>query len=272
MARSREEQAAEVARLAKRAVNLWLDAPDDQVSRPVFVVGCQRSGTTMLIETIAELPGVWVHPEKSPLACDDYRLRSPAVIDLLTRVTPAAAVVYKPVCDSHLTDRILAAHPSARAIWVVRRWSDVARSAVKKWGDHQLQVILDLAHGNTAAVGWRGERVPEAILAQLRELADGDLSPHAGAALFWYVRNSFYFSLGLDADPRVLLVRYKQMVGDKARTWPVIMDHLGVPYDPSMTAGIIDTSAGQPAPDDVPDRVRLLCEALAARFAVAGPA
>ena len=37
MARSREQQAAEVARLAKRALNQWLDAPDDQVSRPVFV-------------------------------------------------------------------------------------------------------------------------------------------------------------------------------------------------------------------------------------------
>lgn len=267
---NRTQAAHELWRLGKRALNQWLDAPDDRVATPVFVVGCQRSGTTMLIEVLAHVDDVWVHPEKSPVAYDDYRLRPPAVVDLVTRLTPAAAALYKPVCDSHLTDRLLATHPGSRAVWMVRRWPDVVRSAVRKWGAHQREVIEAIAAGRADTQGWRGERLPPGLVEQLAGVVrdHGPLSDNAGAALFWYVRNSFFFSLGLQHDPAVLLLRYEDLVRAPDEALPRVLAHLGVPYDPRVAEGIVDTSTGRPSPDDVPPAVAALCDALQARFEV----
>lgn len=261
-----EDRWRRLARTAKKAVNQWLDAPDDRVATPVFVFGCQRSGTTMLIDTLMAAPDLWVHPEKSSIAYDNFRLRSPAVVEFVTRHTPAATVIYKPLCDSHLADRILDAHPTGRALWAVRAWADVANSAVKKWGDHQRDVILQIVHGRADVVGWRGERLPEAVVARLAELAAPGLSPAAGAALFWWLRNSFYLSLGLDQDPRVQVVRYESLVTRPHEAFVPVFEHCGVPYQAAYTAGIVPTSVGRAPAPEVSPAIAAACDALAARL------
>jgi hypothetical protein len=258
--------------LAKKALNQWLDAPEGRVPQPLFIVGCQRSGTTMLIDTLMRAPDLWVHPEKSALAYDDFRLRSPATIAAITRFTPASTVIYKPLCDAHLTDRILAAHRTGHAWWVVRGWRDVADSAVRKWGTHQRDVILDLATGQGERWGWRTERVPEAMIAQLRQLVTADLTPEAGAALFWYVRNSFYYSLGLDTDPRVTLVRYENLVSNPEQAFRPLFAQLGVTADPAWTADIVDSSVGKQTAADIPADIVAVCDALLQRFVASSPA
>lgn len=259
-------QGASAWRLAKKAINQWLDAPEGRTPQALFIVGCQRSGTTMLIDTLMRAPDLWVHPEKSALAYDDFRLRSPATVEVITRLTPASTVIYKPLCDAHLTDRILAAHRTAHAWWVVRDWRDVANSAVRKWGSHQRDVIVDLAAGRGEAWGWRTERVPEAMIAQLKQLVTADLTPEAGAALFWYVRNSFYFSLGLDADPRVTLVRYEDLVSSPEASFRPLFAQLGVSADPAWTADIVATSVGKETAPDISREVTAVCDALLQRF------
>lgn len=251
--------------LARKAMNQWLDGDASRTTQPFFVLGCQRSGTTMLIDLMRRSPSVWVHPEKNPLAYDDYRLRSPATIDGIVWATPADVAVFKPLCDAHLADNILDAHPGAKGVWIVRRWREVARSAVRKWGDHQLQVIRDIAAGRAEAQGWRGERIPEVLREQLATLVTDDLSPHAGAALFWYVRNSFFHALGLDADPRVLLVRYEDLLDTPDLEARRVFAHAGAAYLTSWTADIAPPGPAA-ALDDVPPEVAALCDALQARF------
>lgn len=255
--------------LARKAMNQWLDAPEGRVPKALFVVGCQRSGTTMLIDTLMKAPQLWSHPEKSNIAYDNYRLRPPAVVDLVIQATPADTVVFKPLCDSHLTDRILDAHAGSRAIWMVRNWPDVAASAVKKWDNHQAEVIRAIAEGRADEVGWRGERIPDALVAQLREVVTPELTEIGGAALFWYVRNSFYFMLGLDRDPRVKLVRYEDLVGQPEQVFPALFAHIGASYDPAWIAGIQDRSSPVSRPEGVSDDIAALCDALQARLQTA---
>jgi hypothetical protein len=252
--------------LARKGVNQWLDAPEGRVPKGLFVVGCQRSGTTMLIDTLMKAPQLWSHPEKSNIAYDNYRLRTPSVVDLVIRSTPADTVVFKPLCDSHLADKILDAHADSRAIWMVRSWPDVASSAVKKWGSHQADVVRAIADGRADEVGWRGERIPAQLIAQLREVVTPEMSDIAGAALFWYVRNSFYFMLGLDQDPRVRLVRYEHLVTRPGEVFPALFAHIGASYDPAWIEDIQDRSTPTARPDGVSDDIAALCDALQARL------
>lgn len=251
--------------LAKRALNQWLDAPDDRVARPLFVVGCQRSGTTMLLDTLMRAPDLWVHPEKSSVAYDAFRLRSPGTIDLVTRLTPAAVAIYKPLCDSHLVDRMLAHHDNATAIWLVRRWEDVARSSVAKWGAHHLDIVRAVSAGLGDTVGWRGERVPEELVAQLAELVSADTTAEEGAALFWYLRNSFFFALGLDEEPRMQLLRYEDLVLRPAPTFEPVFRSLGVGWEPDWVADVVSSSVSSERPAIDP-RIASLCDALQERF------
>lgn len=251
--------------LARKGLDQWLDGADDRVPRAAFVFGCQRSGTTMTSDVLERSAHVWVHREKSPLAYDAFRLRSPAVTHALVRLSPADVVVFKPLCDSHLADRILDTHDGAVGLWLVRRWADVAKSAVAKWGPHQREVVQALAAGRASEVGWRGERLPEGLVAQLADVVTPDLSDEGGAALFWYVRNTFLFALGLDADPRVRVVRYEDLVADPDQGFGEVCRHLGVPYAPEIADGV-RIHAPEPLTLDVPGPVARLCDALQAKL------
>ncbi len=263
--RLRDNRAA-AFHLVRKAVNQWLDAPDDRQAHPFFVFGCQRSGTTMFIETLMAAPDLWVHPEKSQLAYDDFRLRSPATLSLITRLTPAAQAIYKPLCDSHLADRILDAHPDATGVWMVRRWEDVARSATAKWGDHHKDVVRAIASGRAADVGWRGERLPPVLIDQLGSLLDHTATAEDGATLFWYMRNSLYFSLHLQEHPRCRLVRYEDLVQRPEPTMRPIFEELGVGWDPAWVEGIVPTSVGAGGRDRVSPRIAAAADALQACF------
>lgn len=259
------------ALLAKKALNQWLDGDAGRVSRPLFVLGAQRSGTTMLCRVLERSSQVWVHPEKSTLAYADYRLRSPALVAAVTQLTPADVVVYKPLCDSHLGDRLLALHEGSRAIWAWRDPHAVARSAVAKWGDHQRTVVASIARGRARDMGWRGERIPPELAGQLAEVWHDDLSEHDGAALFWYLRNSFLFSLGLDTDPRVLPVSYAALVSDPVAAFRRVFDHAGLDFDARLVADV-DTASATPAPLALDPTVQALVGALHTRLKAATPA
>lgn len=267
-----ERSAVRRARMFGRFVRQWVERPEGATSSPVFVLGAQRSGTTMLIDTLRKSPEIWVHPEKSNIAYQAFRLRSPETIRRLTALTPATAVIYKPLCDSHLADRILAEHPRSRAIWMYRRWADVANSAVAKWGGHHKDVMDGIRSGALHELGWRGERLPAELVDQVRAVTDADSSPETGAALQWYLRNSFYFLLNLDAEPRVMLQAYEPLVERPAEVFPALFDFVGVPFDATYIDDVVPTSIGlRPAPA-VDPRVARLCDALTERLDAAAAA
>lgn len=257
--------------LATKAFDQWLDAPSGQHARPAFVFGCQRSGTTMLIDVLRRSPSVWVWPEKSHVPYEDYRLRAPATVDMVTRLTPAAVAVYKPLCDSHLADRILDLHAGARGLWAVRHWSDVARSAVAKWGGHQREVIEAIAAGRAAEVGWRGERLPDELVDQLRELSRDGLDDLAGAVLFWFMRNTFFWTLGLERDERVRVVSYEGLTARPDVVFPEVFGHLGAVYAPAWHGEVSPRGAKAGTIEGLPESVRAVADAVWRRFeALAG--
>jgi len=68
---------------------------------PVFIVGVQRSGTTMLGECLEMNPEIRHHPEHDDRAFHDFILRDEDTIDELVRRCPHKLVVFKPLTDSH---------------------------------------------------------------------------------------------------------------------------------------------------------------------------
>lgn len=232
--------------------------------RPVFVVGCNRSGTNMVCAGIGRSPHGWAYQESEfSLAFNAYYLRPAWILERLIRHTPAPVVAFGSILDSQFTGDLLSRFPGARAAWVYRRYEDVANScARKKWGDHLKDLARWVAHGELERLGARGERISSETVRLFGELFREDLSKEDYGCLYWYLRNHLYFELELDKDPRVLIVQYEDAVLNREGAFRRLFDFLGLPYDPVTIEHIFSSSVNKhPWPGVDPD-IQQLCDRL----------
>jgi len=238
----------------------------DRSRRLGFVLGCQRSGTKMVMWILDGSPVTRVFHENHASAFTGFQLRSDRYIQKLLKLQPAPNPIFKPICDSHRADELLESFPSARGAWIYRGFDDVANSAVKKWGDHQREVIDAVVRGDLERWGWRTARLPPSVLSELTAVHRSDLSAEEGALLFWYMRNAFFFSLGLDRDPRIRLVKYEALVREPEAHFPDLFEHLGARFEPHMLDRVRDSSVGRRPPPEASPAIRALCEGLQRRL------
>jgi hypothetical protein len=230
-------------------------------ARPVYLVGLQRSGTNMLVRGLDAAPEVEARNENDRELFHRFRLRGDDVLlDVIGR-SRHRIVLVKPLCDSHRVADLLALPTGVpgRALWMWRDADDRARSEVAKFGDANLRALRAIAAGDTGI--WQAGEVDPALVSSF----DLDvMDPHTAAALFWYLRNSLYFSLGLDQRADVQLLSYGSLVADPVAVAHRVCAFIGLPFRPSFVA---DVAAGPPrSPLPIDPRVRALCDELTARL------
>jgi sulfotransferase family protein len=240
--------------------------------RAIFVVGCQRSGTTMLLNVLGKSAECRVYQEGNGnnAAYDYYRLRSNETVKRLIQKSDTPAVVFKPVLDSQHTDRLLDLYSNAKAIWMYRSYLDVVSSSVKKWHGGQQEIMYGIAasiqrdpkHHQYAI----GERMSDRTLDLVRKLCNPGMSPEDGAALLWYVRNQIYFDLGLEKDQRVLLVRYEDLVTKPQQYFTRIFGFIDCSFDQQYIGDIFDTSIKKNVSPAISEEVDLLCREMMQRL------
>jgi hypothetical protein len=238
---------------------------------PVFVVGSQRSGTTMLLNVLGKSAKCRIYHESNNSPAYDYcRLRSNETVKSLIQNSYQPIVVFKPVLDSQHTDQLLDLCPNAKAIWMYRDYRDVVNSAVKKWQGDQKDIMYGIAAGiqrdpkhHQYAIS---DRMSDQTVSFVKKLCHPGMSPEDGAALFWYVRNLIYFDLGLEKDPRVLLVRYEDLVTKPQEYFSRILDFIGCPFDQKYVGDIRDTSVNKNAAPTINEDVERHCREMAQRL------
>lgn len=236
--------------------------------RPVFVVGCNRSGTNMVCEAIGKSPHGWAYQESEfSAAFSAYYLRSDWIIEWLIRSTPAPIVGFGSILDSQFTDDLLSRFEGARAIWIYRRYEDVANSCARmQWGYHLKDMVRWVAHGELEKLGARGKRISTDTVWLFSQLYRDDLSVEEGACLYWYLRNHLYFELNLDMDPRALLIQYEDTVMNKEKAFRKIFDFLGFPFDSVVVENVFASSVGKNPCPGINPAIQAVCDALKERL------
>jgi Sulfotransferase domain len=235
---------------------------------PVFIVGCNRSGTNMVCRAIGASPHGWDYPEHEfSIAFNGYYLRTDLIIGWLIRLTPAPIVTFGSILDSQRTDLLLSRFEGTKAIWVYRRYEDVANSCARQgWGDHFRDLVRWVARGELEKLGARGKRISPDTIRLFGELVREHLSDEEAACLYWHMRNQLYFDLGLHLDPRVLLVQYEDAVLNKEEVFRRIFDFLGFPFDPQITGHVFASSVNKHPWPGIDPGIRGACDALKARL------
>ncbi len=264
-----------------------------------FILGCQRSGTNMLIRTLDRMLEVDRFDEDDSRAFAGNRIKPKAVRDRLIAASDAACVIFKPICDSHRARELLRDHPGAKIIWIYRRFSDVAASAVHYWGDMSRLFMTDLlaGGGDWNEYQWNREGVTDEALTPLRAAISattpGAANNHPGAAprtlgdtahtpgtptadaamsdadagcLFWHLRNALFFSQELQSHRDTLLIRYETLVSDPPTGFAKLCSFLNLQFDPAAVASVHKESVGRGAQNKITPGVYRVCESLLARL------
>jgi hypothetical protein len=212
----------------------------------LFIVGCQRSGTSMIMNVLNRDLNTKCFGEFSPLTSNDpigkIRLNSlESVKGEFSRIR-APFIVVKPLVESQNTPELLNYFDNSTALWMFRGYKDVASSNIKYFGMtngiNDLRPIVDNEPNN-----WRSENVSSHVRKTIIKYFSEDMNPYDAAVLFWFARNSIYFDRELDKNPRVLLCFYEELVLDPERYVRKIYEKVGQPYPPiSITTEVHSNS------------------------------
>jgi hypothetical protein len=236
----------------------------------LFVLGSQRSGTTMIADVFAKSPDceVFLGDKRRLVFQGASRLVPMETIAKLVNDSPKRIAVFKPNNDLQYANVFLGFHPNSRIVWVYRDYRDAINSSIRRWGSAHRDIMLGISKGRILHPGQAAiaEGVSEALLAVLRSLCHDDLSVEDGAALLWYVRNSLYFDLHLARSERVLLVNYEACVQHPDKYFACMFEFVGAKFKPGYSRGVFDSSIGKQAEPALGKDVEALCRAMMAEL------
>lgn len=260
--RSPEWRARAAARVSKKLLGFARATPE---RTPVFIVGLQRSGTTMLMDIFH------LHPETEVLdeARDsrgfvDFRIRDPRTVRRIIEQSHYRFPCFKIIADSHILPSILDGLSNPKVLWMYREPGPNAASRLAKFPFGTAAIRGVCANGPGG--GWFAEGVSPAIRRTLREIDRSHFTDFDYACLVWWVRNQLYFEMDLASDPRVRLLRYETLVTQPEPTMNALFDWTGMGCSKLAMRFVHARSVKKPDLPTFDPQVEALCSDLLRRL------
>lgn len=188
----------------------------------LFIFGCQRSGTTITSNILGKLNYVKSYAEVNTEITDQdteegdlHTIRLNPLEDVKQKLLarPEPIVVVKPLVESQYASKILDYFPNSRALWMYRNPQDTVSSLIKLFGARTKKRVFYRMIGEKD--NWRAEGITDELRETLSQFAGDELTIPDAWGLFWYARNSLFFSQSLQDDQRIVLVKYQKLVQQK---------------------------------------------------------
>jgi len=224
----------------------------------------------MLCEALDADPRTHVFGEFSRLSADDkqhgIRLNPLVKVNSVISRVHGQLVVLKPIVESQRTVELLQGISHSRALWLFRHYEDVASSDLRRFGPgngtRNLRPIVHQAPDN-----WRSQNISGETREMVLRYYSEDMNPFDAAALFWFIRNRFFFQQGLGDDPRVILAQYEDLVLAPGPQMRRIYRFLGQDYPGDhIVRRMHPISVGRGKDIDLSGEIRDLCEGMLARL------
>jgi Sulfotransferase domain len=238
--------------------------------RILFIFGCQRSGTTLLQEIFDQDLDAKVYGEFSAISRTrgkrhDIRLRALEEVKAIFERDRVGLIVAKPIVETQNARRLLAYFAGAKAVFIYRHYAAVASSNLKEFGKlNGIRNLRPIVNGESQ--NWRAEGVPQEIRSMVSARFREDMNPHDAAALFWYVRNRFFFDLGLDQESSIMPLRYEDLVREPATMIGGIYRFVGAHSSPAGATLVHGASAAKGKDVKLSPDIEALCRELLGRL------
>lgn len=236
----------------------------------LLILGCQRSGTTLVQQILQRDMRSKVYGEFSKLSSQDreHRIRLNPLDSVRDAINADRAdlIVMKPLVESQNALKMLDAFENAKVLWMYRDFRDTAVSSINLFGPdvglNELKSVIDNRKGD-----WRAE----GLSSELRDIVAAnyspDMDPHDAAGLFWFVRNSWLFEQNLQTNGRVMICSYENLVAEPASTIKKVYDFIGLEFPgEKILPSIYQESAGQGDDLQMSEEIQRLCSDLLGRI------
>ena len=200
-------------------------------STKIFVVGCQRSGTTLLMDIFEKDFQTVVYREGSNIFKDDgsLRLKELGIVKKEFERRKSKLIVAKPLLDSQNCNDIIKSFPNSKAVWIFRNYKDVASSNLKLFGiNNGISDIKPIYEKNK--IDWRAEKYSNATRHIIKKFFSFAMNPYDAAALFWYSRNIIFFEQRLNENKNIILCNYEELVENPLEVSKRLYDFIGVNF------------------------------------------
>ena len=198
----------------------------------LFIVGCQRSGTSLMVRIFDNDLNAKCFSEHSVLSTRDekgFHLNPLDEVNEEFSKVRAPFVILKPLVESQNLLRLLDYFDGSKALWMYRHYKDVAASNLGHFGErngiNDIRPIVENEVGN-----WRNENLSNSVREKITNFFYEDMNIYDAAVLFWYARNSLFFDLELDNKPDVFMCKYKDLVMLPGRMMRGIYEKVRQPY------------------------------------------
>lgn len=207
--------------------------PRQKNRKLLFIVGCQRSGTSLMNRIFSRDLNVSVYREASKLSSTDLpkklRLNPLNQVQQELERNKAPIIVLKPLVESQNILQLLDYFSQSKALWMYRHYKDTAISLVGRFGaTTSLRNIKCIVEGDRSS--WHAEGASDYVRSVVMQHYLEAMSPYDAAALFWFARNQLFYELNLDRNPHVLMARYEDLAIDPGATIEKIYRFLGSSY------------------------------------------
>lgn len=197
---------------------------------PIFIFGCQRSGTTHVERLFRADPRSSVFGEFSTLSISPKHTvwQDHSAMQKILAQNPGAYWVVRSLFSSHQILETLQAWPGGTAIWIFRDANSVVDSMIRKW-QGSFRAISERVESNQLG-HWALRRLWNEVEAEAKALAPSARREEHWRnvyALFWAARNSLVFELNLAKSPRVLLSDYDDFTRDPEKCLSVLWERVG---------------------------------------------
>lgn len=227
-------------------------------SKPVFVLGKQRSGTSMLMFIFHRHSDTLVFDEhKNNAAFENFRLRDIGCILKIVENARFHTVCFKPISDSHLIELLHEAFPDGQFVWLYRDFKDTANSSLRKFTEATRAIKL-VCRGEPGG-GWFAEGISPQIADTLRDVYRADLPEFDLACLVWWARNQIILQSGLIGRPNITLLKYEALAVDPRRMLAWLCHRIDVEYMDSIGRKVSARSIGRHAAPGIDHDVERLC-------------
>ncbi len=243
----------------------------NQPQQLLFIIGCQRSGTTLMTRIFNRDFNTLVYPEHSSLSkqdqLDGLRLNPLPQVEKRIKATRFPLVVLKPLVETQNSCQLLDFFDGSKALWMYRDYRDVALSNLRRFGLQNgiknLRYIVQEQEDN-----WRVEKLTPEYRDLVSRYFSEEMNPYDAAALFWIVRNSFFFTQDLAAQPAVRMLRYRDLVTEPLATITAVYNFAQRPFPGDrLVQEVHQTSLGKgQAQIDLSPDIQTLCEEMLARL------
>jgi hypothetical protein len=228
-----------------------------------FIFGCQRSGTTMVQQTLLDRSWRVLIMEEHDRRLvgddpDETTWQEGSIVFRRVRALPFEVVAVKPLVESYRAVELLDTAGRASAIWMLRHYLDVSQSNLRRFG-------LGNAHRDLEpfltgdSMNWRCWGATDETREQVVELLRVGLEPLDAAALFWWTRNQLYFDQHLYEDERVRILRYERVCSCPEDVIRSLSSHIGVSLPVRSTVPRVRSRGEAASTGELSPKIELLC-------------